>query len=122
MYPILLKLGPVTIYSYGFFLALAYLLATYVFWREGKRQGYQEERLIDFSVTSLVAAIVGGRILYSILNFNIFASDPIKILFFWEGGFAYFGSLVAVMICGSFLIRRWRWSFFQIADFGSLAA
>lgn len=121
MYPVLLKLGPITIYSYGFFLALAYLLATYVFWREGKKQGYQEEKLIDFSVATLVAAIVGGRILYTILNFNIFSTNPIRILFFWEGGFAYFGSLIAVLIIGSLLVRKWRWSFFQVADFGSLA-
>ncbi len=121
MYPTLLHLGPVTIYSYGFFLSIAYLLATYVFWREGKKQGYQEEKLIDFSVIALVAAIFGGRLLYSLLNLNIFTADPIKVLFFWEGGFAYFGSFVAVMLAGSFLIRKWRWSFLQIADIGSLA-
>ncbi len=121
MYPILFKLGPLTIYSYGFFLALAYLLATYVFWREGKRQGYQEEKLIDFSVASLVAAILGGRILYSLINFELFSSDPKRIFYFWEGGFAYFGSLFAVLLVGTYLVRKWRWSFFQIADFGSLA-
>jgi phosphatidylglycerol:prolipoprotein diacylglycerol transferase len=121
MYPILFSIGALTIYSYGFFLALAYLLATFVFWREGKRQGYQEEKLIDFSVACLVAAIVGGRILYTLLNLELFTSDPKRILFFWEGGFAYYGSLLAVLVVGTYLIRKWRWSFFQLADFGSLA-
>jgi len=121
MFPILFKLGPITIYSYGFFLALAYLTATYLFWKEGKRQGYQEEKLIDFSVASLVAAIIGGRVLYSLINSHTFAENPFKIFFFWEGGFAYFGSFLAVLLAGVFLIRKWRWSFFQIADIGSLS-
>ena len=121
MHPIIFKIGTITIYSYGFFLALAYLIATYIFWREGKRQGYQEEKLVDFSVASLVAAIVGGRLLYTLLNFELFRTDLLRIFYFWEGGFAYYGSFVAVFLVGSWLVRRWHWSFFQIADFGSLA-
>lgn len=121
MYPVLFNFGPLTIYSYGFFLALAFLVATYVFWREGKKQGYQEEKLLDFSIISLLAALVGGRILYVLINFEQFSGNFGRILYFWEGGFAYFGSLVVVFAVGIFFIRRWRWSFLQIADIGSLA-
>lgn len=58
MYPILFQLGPVTIYSYGFFLALAYLAATYILWREGKKQGFQEEKLIDLSIAKTKKIVV----------------------------------------------------------------
>lgn len=121
MYPVLFNLGPITIYSYGFFLALAYLWGTYVLWKEGKKQGYQEEKLIDFSIVTLVGALVGGRLLYVLINFEQFSSDLKKIFYFWEGGFAYYGSLVFVFSVGVYFIRRWRWSFLQIADIGTLA-
>lgn len=121
MYPVLFTFGPVTIYSYGFFLALAYLVATYIFWKEGKKQGYQEEKLLDFSILALIAALVGGRIFYIILHFEIFKTDFRKMFYFWEGGFAYFGSLVLVFLVASYLIRKWRWSFLQIADIGALS-
>src|SRR3972149_4070272 len=83
MLPILFKAGPITIYSFGFFLTLGYLAGAFILWREGKRQGYNEERLLDLSVISLIAALVGA---------------------------------------GAYFVRRWKWSFFQIADIGALSA
>src|SRR3990167_4957649 len=85
MLPILFKLGPITIYSFGFFLTLAYLAATFILWREGKRQGYNEEKLLDLSVISLIAALVGGRIYYVLINWQQFADEPGSILAFWQG-------------------------------------
>lgn len=124
MRAILFHLGPIVIYSYGFFLALAYLLASYVFWKEGKKQGYQEEKLLDFSVAALIASIIGGRFFYTLLNFSYFSlpGNFAKIFYFWEGGFAYYGSFFLVLLVGTYLARRWRWSFLQIADIGAIAA
>lgn len=121
MYPVLFDFGPLTIYSYGFFLALAYLVATYIFWKEGKKQGYQEEKLLDFSILALIAALIGGRILYFFINIDIFRNDLVKVLYFWEGGFAYYGSVVLVFFVGTYLVRKWRWSFLQIADISAVA-
>lgn len=122
MLPILFELGPITVYSFGFFLVLAYFLATFILWREGKRQGYNEEKLLDLSIISLVATLIGGRIYYVILNWNIFVEQPTSIFAFWQGGFAFHGSLLAVLVVGAYFIARWKWSFFQIADISSIAA
>ncbi len=121
MHPVLFGLGPITIYSYGFFLALAYMFATYVFWREGKKQGYQEEKLLDFSIISLLAALVGGRVFYVLINLKQFSGDLKSALYVWEGGFAYYGSLVFVFLTCIYFIRKWRWSFLQVVDIGSLS-
>lgn len=122
MLPILFDLGPITVYSFGFFLVLAYFLATFILWREGKRQGYNEEKLLDLSIISLVAALIGGRIYYVILNWNVFVDQPVNIFAFWQGGFAFHGSLLAVLLVGMYFIHRWKWSFFQVADIASIAA
>lgn len=122
MLPILFEIGPITIYSFGLFLTLGYLAATFILWREGKRQGYNDEKLLDLSVISLVAALVGGRIYFVLLNPSLFSEEPINSLAFWQGGFAYHGALIAVLIIGAYFVRRWKWSFFQVADISSLSA
>jgi len=122
MFPVLFKIGSVTIYSWGFFLGLAYLAATFIFWREGKRQGYNEEKLFDFSIFALLAALIGGRALFVLLNWDLFKDDQILAFYFWQGGFAYYGSLLFVFLGGSYLVRIWKWSFFQITDIASLSA
>ena len=122
MLPILFKAGPITIYSFGFFLTLGYLAGAFILWREGKRQGYNEERLLDLSVISLIAALVGARAYFVLLHWYLFTEEPLSALAFWQGGFAYHGSLVAVLVAGTYFVRRWKWSFFQIADIGALSA
>jgi phosphatidylglycerol---prolipoprotein diacylglyceryl transferase len=121
MLPILFKVGPVQIFSYGFFLTLAYLAGTFVFWREGRKRGFNEEKLLDLSIVTLIASLIGGRALYVLLNWSYFQEDPRSILYFWQGGFAYFGSLIFGFLAAWFLSRSWKWPFFQIADLGALA-
>ena len=111
MHPILFTIGPFIIYSYGFFLALAYLAASFIFWREGKKRGFKEEKLIDFSVLALLAAIVGGRAFYVLLNWGFFSHNLGKVFAIWEGGFSYYGGLVCIFFVGAYLVRRWRWDF-----------
>jgi len=122
MLPILFKIGPITIYSFGFFLVLAYLAATFILWREGRRQGYQEEKLLDLSVISLIAAIIGARAYFVLLNWDLFRGEPVTAFFFWQGGLAYQGALFAVLLVGYFFVRAWKWSFFQVADIAATAA
>jgi len=112
MIPILFKIGPVTIYSWGFFLVASYLVATFILWREGKRQGYNEEKLLDLSIISLLAALVGGRAFFVLLNWPLFKEEPLSTLSFWQGGFAYQGAFFAVVAAAYFLFRLllpWSW-------------
>ena len=79
MYPILLRLGPVTIFTYGFFLALAFCTAIYLSCREARRVGLPEEVIFNLCFYLIVAALVGSRLLHVILNFPHFASQPFKV-------------------------------------------
>src|SRR3989344_8722266 len=116
MYPILFNLGPIVIRSYGLFLVLAFILGTYVVWKEGKRGGYNEEKLLDFSVITLISALIGARLYYILLNPASFLDDPLKSFYFWQGGFGFHGALIGGGIGGVFFVKRVKWPFFQIAD------
>lgn len=122
MLPVLFSFGFIQIYSYGFFLTLAYLAGTFVAWREGKKRGFNPEKLLDLSVLSLIATLIGGRALYVGLNWAYFSPDPKSVFYFWQGGFAYFGALFLGVICVWYFSRSWKWPFFQIADLAALAA
>ena len=47
MHPVLFKLGPLTLHSYGFFMALGVGLALWFIFRQAKRQGLDAPRLLD---------------------------------------------------------------------------
>lgn len=122
MYPILFNLGPLTIRSYGLFLVLAFILGSYIVWKEGKRGGYNEEKLLDFAVVVLVFSLIGARIYYILLNPGVFLEEPLKSFFLWQGGFAFHGALIGGIIGGYIYTRRVKWPFYQIADMTVIAA
>jgi phosphatidylglycerol:prolipoprotein diacylglycerol transferase len=112
MHPILFKIGPITIYTYGFLLALAFLGAIYVAGREARRLGIPGGEFFDLCFYLILAALVGSRLLFVILEPRTFLSHPLKIFALWEGGLDFQGGLVLGLIVAFFFIRRhklpWR--------------
>ena len=44
MFPVLIKIGPLTIHTYGFLIAIGFLVALTLAAREAKREGYPERK------------------------------------------------------------------------------
>ena len=122
MFPILFHLGPITVYSFGFFLVIAYLVGTFIFWKEGKRQGYSEEKLLDLSLIALLGAFIGSRVFFILINYGLFLDNPQSVITFWDGGFSYYGAVIGLLTAVFFVGKKWKWPFLQIADFGILAS
>jgi phosphatidylglycerol:prolipoprotein diacylglycerol transferase len=108
MYPILFKIGPINLYTYGFFLSLGFLTAILVAGREAKRLGLPEEHFYDLCFYLILAAIIGSRLLFVIVDPRHFLQNPLKIFAIWEGGLVFHGGLIAALATAFFLIRRYK--------------
>jgi len=112
MHPILFKIGPITIYTYGFLLAVAFLAAIFVAGREAQRLGIPGGAFFDLCFYLILAALVGSRLLFVILEPRTFLSHPLKIFALWEGGLDFQGGLFLALVVAFFFIRRhglpWR--------------
>ncbi len=108
MHPILFKIGPITLYTYGFFLALGFLVAILVAGREAKRLGLAEGHFFDLCFYMLIAAIVGSRLLFVLVDPGFFLKNPLKIFAIWEGGLVFHGGLIAALATAFFLMRRYK--------------
>lgn len=94
MYPILLRVGPVTIYSFGLAIALAFLAAMLVVRFEVRRRGFHPDLSYDIVLWALVGGIIGSRIIYVVGHWNYYTDDPIKILLIQSGGLVWYGGLL----------------------------
>ena len=65
MYPILLQVGPITVYSYGVMMALGFLAAGWVVGKGLQCQGKDPE----FASTLVVWAAVGGLLVHASLHY-----------------------------------------------------
>jgi phosphatidylglycerol:prolipoprotein diacylglycerol transferase len=121
MYPILFSYGPLRIYTYGFFLALAFLCSMYMAGREAKRRGGRPEQIYDLSFYSIVAAIIGSRLLDVVLKWNYYSAHPLEIFMIWKGGLAFQGGLIFGLLTILYYIYRHQMALWTTLDIMAVA-
>ncbi|MGB9628204.1 MAG: prolipoprotein diacylglyceryl transferase, partial [Thermodesulfobacteriota bacterium] len=117
MYPILFRLGSFNVYAYGFFVISGFAIGTLLaIWR-GRRKGISVpfERLVDLFFYSVLSAIVGSRVLYVLLNLDIYRKNPLKILNLSEGGLVFYGGLLLALGISFLYMKRHRMPVWKLA-------
>lgn len=116
MYPILFELGPFKIYSYGFSLAIAFIVATYLAKLEASRQGIAGEKILDLSLCIAISGILGARILYVLQNLEFYLENPVQILMLSRGGLSFYGGFILAAICANIFLKRKHLPFVKTFD------
>jgi phosphatidylglycerol:prolipoprotein diacylglycerol transferase len=114
------------LHSYGLLIASAFLVGIWVAQREARRRGQDPERLADLSFWILVAALVGSRVFFVLVNFDdYFGSRAMvssavgripRLLAFWEGGLVFYGGFIGAALTAWWYMRRARMPFLAYAD------
>lgn len=121
MHPLLLKLGPFSIHTYGFFVAMGFIAGILLAKREAKRLGEDPERIMDLSFYLLIAAIVGSRLLYIFINPEIFLSDILESFRIWNGGLVFYGGFIAALIIGLSYLKIKKMPLWRTMDIAALS-
>lgn len=116
MHPILFSCGSVTVYSYGFAVALGVLVALFFLARRGAREGFNKNDVTDCAIYSVFSGVVGGRIIYILKNWSEFVSNPIAIFELWKGGLVFYGGVGGALIFFILFCRAKKISFLRLAD------
>ena len=96
MHPYLAHVGPIVISSYGVAAALAFLLTVTLARRAtaGSLRGLvplDDAALVDWAVWAVLGGLLGGRLLYVLMNWPAYADQPLEIIALWHGGLIWYG-------------------------------
>src|SRR3990167_7216215 len=123
MYPILFHIGPITLYSFGVALALAFLGSTWAAQqtmlraqRLGARATLSPAHTADFMFWLLLSGIIGARALFLLANLDDYRRQPWEALAIWPGGRIFYGGLAAALLAGWWHLRRHRLPLGQTLD------
>ena len=94
MYPIIYKIGPLNIYSWGFMVAVAFLVGLITALRYAKKEGIRAEIILDLFIYVTIISIIGARFFYVIQFFSQFKDNLISIFYVWQGGLVFLGGLL----------------------------
>ncbi len=116
MHPILFKMGPVLIYTYGFLVALGMVLGISLALREARKAGYDPQPLMDMIFYVVLAGIVGSRMLYVAQNFSSYRANPLDVVKLWEGGLVFYGALLLGLPVGWYCMKKRGYRFWRLFD------
>ncbi len=95
MFPILFRIGGLTLRTYGLFVATGVLLGyNYARYYGYKLKEINPEFLSNLLFYTILVGFIGGRLFYAVLNFSYYSQDLLAIFRVWEGGFVFYGGFI----------------------------
>ncbi|MBW2062079.1 MAG: prolipoprotein diacylglyceryl transferase [Deltaproteobacteria bacterium] len=116
MFPILLKIGPVAISSYGILAALGFILGLIWVVRQAKKDGLSSEAIADLSFYLALSGVIGARIFYLLISWDSYASSFLDIFKIWQGGLVFYGGLATAVVVFIIYTRRKGMPLWETAD------
>jgi len=110
------QIGPFTLHTYGMLVALGFLAALVVVMRGSRREGLPSEPVLDLAFVTVLAAIVGSRLLYVLFNLREYLAEPLRALRIWEGGLVFHGGLLLAIPLCLITVRRAGLPAWEVAD------
>ncbi len=119
MHPVLFKIGPVTIYTYGVLVFIGVMVGYFVSLKEARRVGIEDKTFSDIIFWSIIFSFVGARILYILVEFKAFLKDPLHIGL-GRSGFVFYGGLIGGILTFIFLSKKYNQNFLKLADVAAI--
>ena len=90
--------GPLTINFYGLIIGIGLLLAVWYGCTRSKHFGIREDDVLDGVLWVTPFAILCARLYYCIFSWDMYAQNPISILYIWKGGLAIYGGVLGAIV------------------------
>lgn len=118
--PVMLQLGPLQIHWYGFMYLLAFSSGWALGVYRARQPGspYTPEQVGDLVFYVALGAVVGGRLGYVLFyNLPVYLDDPLAIFKVWQGGMAFHGGLLGVLVAIWLFAKKHQQGFWTSTDF-----
>lgn len=116
MYPVLINLGPIPVHTYGFLIAVGFLVALTVIQRLASAAKLNVDRILDLTFWSLLVGFLGARVLFIITRFEDFFQDPLAIFKVWQGGLVFLGGPIVTIPFIIWYVRKYKLPVWKTLD------
>ena len=116
MHPVLIQFGKVTVYTYGFSIAVGFIVGILLAKHEAKRTGIDADLIMDLSFYIILSAIIGSRLFYVLTSPESFLKDPLSIIKILTGGLVFYGGFALSFIVAVIYIKIRKMPLWQTAD------
>jgi phosphatidylglycerol---prolipoprotein diacylglyceryl transferase len=99
-------LGPFSLHMYGVLLVAALLAALWLAGRLARRDGLDPIRVQDLGIASIIAGLVGAKLLLVVVDFDQYRASPRALLDVLQSGGVFYGGLLGALPVAWWYIKR----------------
>ena len=114
--PILISLGPINIYWYGFFIVLGTLTAIFITLKLADYYKIKKETIIDLAFWLIINGVIGARLYHILLELQYYLSNPLDVIKIWQGGLAIHGAILAGIIVIWRFSKKHQYNFWLLSS------
>lgn len=116
MHPVLLKVGPLTVHTYGFFMAVGVALGLWFLFAQSKKRGLDPNRMLDAAFYTIIIALIGAKLVMLFGNFSYYTKYPGELLSLARSGGVFQGGLAFGAAFALWYFRKSRIPTWKAAD------
>lgn len=111
MIPVLARFGPVTLYSYGLLLAVAFFTASWQAQRAARNwpdspAPIAPGQIMNACTATLLGGLFGARLLFIFANADVFRLYPLEAFAIWHGGLIWYGGFAGGLAAFTWYLGR----------------
>jgi phosphatidylglycerol:prolipoprotein diacylglycerol transferase len=107
LHRVLFHIGGLTIYSYGVFLALGFVVATLIARYRFKQKYKNPDIIFDLVLAAAIGGIIGARLFYIVGHWSYYMAHKSEILQVNMEGLVFYGGLLVGLLL-ALMVGRWR--------------
>ena len=100
------KVGPLTLHTFGLFVAAGLFVGAVVMIRHVRRNGLPTAEIERLAFWIILAGVVGARVAFVLSHPGGFSSRPWAVVALWEGGLEFSGGFIASTAVVLWWLRR----------------
>lgn len=116
MKPELFRIGEFRVHSYGVMILIAFLAALGLAQRRARRHGVEPGKLLDISIWTLIAGILGARITFILQDLPHYLANRNELFSLQFQGLTSFGGLIFGAVAFAVLTKRAKLSVPALLD------
>jgi phosphatidylglycerol:prolipoprotein diacylglycerol transferase len=116
MHPILVKLGPLTIHTYGFLMAVGVACGLWFVYVQAKKSGLDAVRIMDAAFYTIIVSLIGAKLVLFLSNAGYYISAPRELFSLARSGGVFQGGLAFGLVFALWYFRRKKIPTWKTAD------
>ena len=114
--PVLFNIGPLAIRWYGVLMGVSILVGAIILMQLAKQRDVDEDTVLNLLPLTVIAGLIGARIVYVATNWSFYVFDPAEIIRIDHGGLSFHGAVIGGLLAALVYLRYKHIPWEPVAD------